>query len=175
MIPAIALFVAGHAGSPTLKISEIAFAPAVKIERILGPKTEYKKVAGVFFYPTGFSKIRANAIGDKMRDIEFSFDSLLSWRTALAKFGVSVKGANIKSLPEASSATPLLRNSIEVSGATGLPKGRPWRVTYNDYAVVNKDRTRKLRPQILAASGEARLRLIRSCYDWKSNVHFIAP
>jgi hypothetical protein len=48
-------------------------------------------------------------------------------------------------------------------------------VTYRQFAVANALRAKKLKPQIQAASDRARMELIHSCYDWRTELRFFAP
>jgi hypothetical protein len=111
-----------------------------------------------------------------MSHVRLGLSSLVGWKEYLAQVGLGAGHANFKPQSVADSPVPLFRNKMALSGVTGLPMGKnhkPWSVTFVEYAVANKARLRKLKSEIQAQPvGESRNRLIRTCYDWWSELDF---
>lgn len=156
-------------------IKDVAFQPEAKLVSAVGPKIRMGRHAvGVLFDNPSFDRIFVDAVGPAMTRISLRPKWLAPYQTALKKFGIDATHASVKKLPTPQTAIPLTRNSLEVVGASGVPVSpkthKPFKLNYIECAVVNKDRTRELRPQILAATGDAKIKLIRKCYDWFSEI-----
>jgi hypothetical protein len=105
-----------------------------------------------------------------MKQAHLLLAAKVDWKNYLATLGLNGSRASAQPLSVPPSPIPLLRNKLSLHGVTGLPSGK-WTVTYNEYAIANKDRLRRMKPQIAAAPvGEARMKLIRTCYDWMSEL-----
>jgi len=178
MMPLLTFVALSAFGAPKLKIADIACAPKPKLERLMGPSESSPHAPGIYFHVKGFNNIRVNGVGDQMSDVLFNLNTLVSWKEAVNAFGLDGKTAKAKPLPVAPSPIPLNRNLYQIEGFKGLPphpkSHKAWKLLIQEYAVVNKDRARAMRGQIQSAQGTDRMRLIQSCYDWATELHFSA-
>jgi len=173
MIPALSLFVIASSQATSVLATQLLLAPEAKVVKLLGPKRTERQLPFALFFPKGYREVRVDNFGDKMTYLRFWHQDLLTWQNALKKAGLSATGVKAKLLPGVDSPTAIKRNEVELAGVKGLPAAsKPWKVSTRELAVVNVERARKLKPQIQAASGDARFRLIRSCYDWYTEILF---
>lgn len=157
----------------SLKARTVFFATQPLLLSHVGPQDpSTTHEAGLSMLRPGFTKVWVDSAGPKMKQVHFLFDKQVSWKQCLSSLGLDGSHGAARPQSVAASPVPLLRSKESVSGVKGLPAGS-WGVTYIEYAIANKDRLRQLKKQIQAAGvGEQRLKLIRSCYDWKSELDF---
>jgi len=165
--------------SADLKVKNVLFKPAAVLVKVVGPQDmSVRREFGMTFKHKGFHTVWIDAPGPKMKEARFGSDQLKPWKGYLRELGLD--GAHASASPDSVPPSPLprLRGKLNLSGVGGLPPGqgsKPWKVSYIEYAIANKDRLRALRDQITAQPvGEGRNKLIRSCYDWFSELDFSA-
>jgi len=178
MIHLISFILMAGAGSTPLKAHDLFFASEDRLKQVVGPRTSPPKEPGIRFAHAGYYDVWVDSAGPGMSHIRLGLGSLVGWKSYLVQIGLGADHASVRPVPVAVSPIPLFRNKLSVSGATGLPKGKtgkPWNVTFVEYGVANKARLRQLKPQIKALPvGDARNALIRSCYDWWSELDLTA-
>ena len=162
------------AGQAPLSAKSVAYQPLPRLEKLLGPQIVLHHVPGLYFNRPGFDKVWINAAGPDMNLIVLRPKRLMSLKQTAALFGIDVSHAAIKPQAVAKSPIPLERNVSFITGAKGLPlktgSNEPWQLAYRETAVANKAKLRAKKAAINAAVGEARMSLIRGCYDWFSEV-----
>ena len=179
MIQLICFFLVVGRGDTTFKAHDLFFATEDRLKLVVGKRTSPPKEPGIRFAHPGYYEVWVDGTGPGMKHIRLGLGSLCSWKKYLAQLGLGAAHATARPLPVASSPIPLFRNKLSVMGVTGLPVGaehRPWNVTFVEYAVANKSKLKLLKAQIKAQPvGEGRNSLIRSCYDWWSELDFTSP
>jgi hypothetical protein len=175
MIALILTLVVAQTPKAAFAVSDIAFKSDAQVCAVVGPKLPgWKHTPGITFNNPGFDFIFVDKFGPDMTRITLRPKWIAAYSVALKKFGIDATHATIKKVTSPQTAIPLTRNHLEIDGAKGVPVNpktrQPMKLTYVETALVNKDRTRGLRPQILAATGDAKIKLIRKCYDWVSQI-----
>ncbi len=175
MYPLLSLIALTNPSGSGLKVNDVLFASEAQLLRIVGVRDpSAKREFGLAYLHPGYTKVWVDAAGPGMKQARFCLGRFSNWKEYLTDLGLNASHATVRHMDVAVSPVPLLRNKVAITGVTGLPTPRnhkSWNVTFVEYAVANKARLRKLKSQITAAPvGEPRLRLIRSCYDWWSEL-----
>jgi hypothetical protein len=161
-------------GQAPFSAKSIAYQPLPRLEKLLGPQIVLHHVPGLYFNRPGFDKVWVNAAGPDMNLIVLRPKRLMNLKQTAAMFGIDVSHATAKPQEVAKSPIPLERNVSILTGAKGLPlktgSNEPWQLAYRETAVVNKAKLRAHKADINAAVGQARMSLIRGCYDWYSEI-----
>ncbi len=175
----IVLLSLAKTGGMSLKVKDLLFASESRLKVIVGPRTSPKREPGIRFDHPGYHEVWVDGDGAGMHHLRLGLGQLLPCKAYLKEIGLDGTKATMSKLPVAASSIPLFRNKLSLSGVKGIPasaKHKPWSVTYVEYAMANKIRLRSTKPQIQAQPvGEGRNRLIRSCYDWWSELDFTNP
>ncbi len=170
MVHLIALIVISGKADSMLKATDLIGATEAKLKQIVGPRTSPPKEPGIRFAHAGFYEVWVNGAGPGMNHLRLGLGKLIPWKQYLTDLGLGVSKAKATSVPVAGSPIPLFRNKFTISGVTGLPD-KAWNVSFVEYAVANKKRLKEHKAQIKGSPvGEVRNALIRSCYDWWSEV-----
>jgi len=177
MIHMIGLVLIGLHGDTPLKVKDVLSVPEAQLLKNVGPRDmATRREFGIAYIHKGFNKVWVDAGGAKMKQARFNSERLMPWKQYLGELGLD--GSHASSHPESvpPSPLPMLRNKLSLTGVTGFPAGaghKSWSITYVEYAIANKKRLRDLKAQITAQPvGEGRNKLIRSCYDWFSELDF---
>lgn len=153
-----------------LKAHDLFFATEDKLKQIVGPRTSPPKEPGIRFAHPGFYEVWVNGAGPGMNHLRLGYGQLIPWQQYASGLGLGIAHAKATPVPVAPSPVPLFRNKLAITGVTGLPNSS-WKVTFVEYAVANKKRLKALKDQIkMAPVGPARNDLIKSCYDWWSQI-----
>ncbi len=168
------------AGKATgLKARELFFASEQRMVQVVGRRTSPPKEPGIRFAHPGYYEVWIDSPGPGMTHLRLGVGSLCTWQQYLKQLGLGFAHSKAEFRPVAPSPIPLYRHKLALTGVTGIPAGKggkPWNVVFVEYAVANKDRARALKRQIRSLPvGEARNKLIRTCYDWWSELDFTAP
>jgi len=156
----------------SFKAANLLFAPSDALTRYLGPELPKDRHTTFSTYRApGFSKVVVDAPGSKMRHIDFTFDTVVPWSKALRAVGIDPSHVRVVSKPTYFPSGGMNRGRAEL---VGVAVGKGWTASYDETATVNSARLRVLKNQITAASGPARLQLIRSCDIWRSVLHLSA-
>lgn len=177
MIPIANLLIVLCSAQAGLKSRDVFFAPKDKLIRIVGRDISRHGEPGITFARKGFSRIWVDTDGPKMSQARFYLNSQQSWKTLLSGLGLDVTHAKVAATSGSNSPSPMLRNRQVILGLGGVPKGigaKPWTVAYVEYAEPNLSKISKVKSQIKASTGNDKLRLIRSCYDWNSEIDFVS-
>jgi|GEM_PF-3255859 len=158
-------------------LREMAYQPLNTLKKF-GNATVFPHDQSVEISGPGFRKIHVNKAGASMSRIVVDPRSLYDWKTLCRKCGIGVDHVSTKAIPVPPSPIPLFRNKLEVIGATGLPSNpnthHSWKLVYSEFAVANPDRLRATKPRIQSAQGDEKMKLLRSCYDWFSELDLSA-
>ena len=171
MLTFIVALLLHQTAEPRFKVAAVLGAPLEAVVRTVGPGGKVKRGRGYEFACKGFFQVWCDDIGSKMKDLSLKFDKLYSPAEALGKLGLPSRHLATSPVPLSNVPIMLTRNKCTLSNIDGLPHGG-WKIRYEETAIANKDRTRALKSQIDAAAGDARLQLIKKCYDWYSNLEF---
>ncbi|HWD41148.1 MAG TPA: hypothetical protein VG944_20030 [Fimbriimonas sp.] len=179
MITQTILTVLLASGNPTFfSAKSLAYQPVDRLQKIVGPVIVLKHVPGVYFQRAGFNQVFVNGGGSGMSKIVIRPEILAGWKKTASDFGIGVAHASAHALGDPPSPIPLIRASAQIVGATGLPINsathKPWKLVYHEIAVANQGKLRAARAQINGTSGAERIRLIKSCYDWYSELELTA-
>jgi len=175
MINLISLLMFAGSGGSSLKANDVLFCSEKQLLSVVGKRDPAaKREFGLALLHPGYTKVWVDTAGPAMKQAHFCLARYSDWKSFLLELGLSGKHATSIPMSVPVSPVPLLRNRIQLNGVTGLPRNKDhvaWKVSFVEYAIANKAKLRGLKSQITAASvGEARLRLIRSCYDWYSEI-----
>lgn len=179
MIQLLPILMLTAADASALKVHDVLFSTEARLTQVVGKRLSPPREPGIRFFHPGYYEIWIDSPGPGMKHLRLELASLIGWKAYLSRLGLGVAHAKVSPQPVANSPIPLYRNKLAVTGVTGLPFGaghKPWNVTFVEYAVANHARLKALKAQIKAQPvGEGRNRLIRSCYDWWSELDFSAP
>lgn len=175
----ILLIMLAKTGGSNLNVKDLLGASEARLKVVVGPRTSPKREPGIRFAHPGFYEVWVDSDGIGMHHLRMSLGKLLTWNEYLRELGLDPSKASARQIATAPSSVPLFRNKLALSGVRGVPMTqarKPWSITFVEYAVANKARLRALKPQIRAQPvGEGRESLIRSCYDWWSELDFTSP
>lgn len=179
MIHLISLLLIAGRGDTSLKAHDVFFATEDRLKQVVGKRTSPPKEPGIRFAHPGYYEVWVDGAGLGMKHVRLGLGSLCGWKVFLSQLGLGAARAKVQPLEVAKSPIPLFRHKLSVTGVTGLPFGtghKPWNVVFVEYAVANKAKLKLLKAQIRAQPvGEGRNSLIRSCYDWWSELDFTSP
>jgi hypothetical protein len=170
MLHVLALMVMFGKTDSMLKAHDLFCATEARLKQVVGPRTSSPREPGIRFARAGFYEVWVDGAGPGMHHIRLALGSLVPWKRYLTELGLGTGHARAIPQPVAASPIPLYRHKLSIEGAKGLPD-KAWKVTFVEYAVANKARLRAHKAEITSLPvGEDRNRVIRSCYDWWSEV-----
>jgi hypothetical protein len=156
----------------SFKSSSHLLAPSDALSRYLGPELPKDRHTTFSTYKApGFAKVVVDAPGPKMRHIDFTFSTVVPWSKALRAVGIDPTHVRMASKLTFFPGGGMNRSRVDLLGAA---VGKGWTAAYDETATVNHAKLNALKAQIRAASGPARLQLIRSCDTWQSVLHLSA-
>jgi hypothetical protein len=152
----------------TLKVNDVLYASESSLLSIVGKRDPGSmREFGLTYLRPGYTKIWVDKAGPGMKQAHFCLAKAEPLKQFATDLGLVVGHTKLTTLPVPNSPIPLFRNKSAVTGISGFSGGKKWNVTVMEYAVANKARLRALKSKISAAPvGEPRNLLIRSCYDW---------
>jgi hypothetical protein len=174
MLNALAFFFILKAPPIHLPLVKVLEAPQLTAEKFLGHATKIKKGLGYLFVVKGFDEFWLVGFDKDMDRMTCLFKDPCPRDKAFAALGLSSVHAQSRAISIGNAPIATRRNVCTLTGVTGLPltkySHKPWKVTFEEDGIINQARKDRVKAQIKASTGDARIALIRECYDWRPRI-----
>jgi hypothetical protein len=174
MMPILVPILLNGSPLPHVDVARILEKPQTVVERVIGPGFKQRRGQGYVFQIKGFDQFWVLGFGKDMTRIVCLISIPCSRDQALGCLGPSDSHASVRTEALGNAPIATRRNSLELTGVTGLPTDpytrKPWKVEYEEDGFINRKRMDELKARIEVSTGNARIQLIRQCYDWRPKV-----